>query len=283
MSKVAIVIDSTTTLPEDMQAEYQLDSAPASIIWSGEELRDNIDISPSQFYTRLTTAKDMPTTSQASPAVFEGIYEKLVSKGQDILAIVISSKLSGFYSSAMQARDAFAKAKIEVIDSQTGAMAIGLILPRIIQAAKEGAPLKRCRELAENALQNTGILLMADTLEFLHRGGRIGGAQKFLGTALNFKPILEIVNGGFEGIERVRTRAKAMQRLVDLLVVRINNRKPVHLAVMHTNAIERATELLEMAQNKIELASSKVAQVSPAVGVHLGPGAVGFAYLAGVE
>jgi len=283
MSEVALVIDSTTNPPGEMLQELEFSLAPASIIWAGVEYRDNIDISPTEFYTRLETAKDMPTTSQASPATFEAIYEKLVAKGHDILTIVISSRLSGFFSSAMQARNTFPNANIEVIDSHTGAMAVGLVLPKIFQAAKQGASLQRCREIAEHALQNTGVLIMVDTLEFLHRGGRIGGAQKFLATALKFKPILEVVNGGFEGVERVRTQTKAMSRLVELLVERIGNRKPVNLAAMHTNAHERASQLLEMAKSKIEVARSTIAEVSPAVGVHMGPGAVGIAYMAGVD
>lgn len=283
MPEVALVIDSTTKLPEEDLQAIQFSSAPASIIWSGVEYRDDIDISATEFYTRLETAKDMPSTSQASPATFEAIYAKLVEKGHDILTIVISSRLSGFFSSAMQARNAFPKANIEVIDSLSGAMGVGLILPKVFQAAKFGESLQRCREIAEHALQNTGILITLDTLEFLYRGGRIGGAKKFLATALKIKPILEVVNGGFEGIEQVRTTSKAMARVLDLTIERIGNRKPVHLAAMHTNAYERASQLLEMAKERIEVTRSVIAEVSPAVGVHMGPGAVGFAYMAGVE
>ena len=124
---------------------------------------------------------------------------------------------------------------------------------------------------------------MVDTLEYLHRGGRIGGAQKFLGTALNFKPILEIIDGAFEGVERIRTRTKALNRLVELLIDRIGGRVPVHLAAMHANAYARAAQLIEMAGSQIELEQSAISEVSPAVGVHLGPGAVGFAFMAGVK
>jgi DegV family protein with EDD domain len=283
MPKVAIVIDSTTTLPEAMRQEFDFHTAPAQIIWSGDELKDGVDIQPSEFYTRLASSKDMPTTSQAPPVAFKEIYEELLAKGHDILTVVISSKFSGMYASAMQARELFPEGNIEVVDSQTGAMAIGLTLPKIAQAAAEGAGLERCKQIAEKAISNTGILLMVDTLEYLHRGGRIGGAQKFLATALNFKPILEIVDGEFEGLERVRTRRKALNKIVDLLVERIAGRTPVHLAAMHANAVDTAAQLLEMAKDKVEPVTSVVAEVSPAVGVHLGPGAAGFAFMAGVE
>lgn len=283
MSKVAIVIDSTTTLPKEMKAELAVRSAPATIIWSGEELRDGIDIQPSEFYARLALSDEMPTTSQAPPTEFKTHFDALILEGYDILTIVISSKLSGMYDSAMQARNMLPDATIEVIDSLTGAMAIGLSLPTISQAAEQGLSLSECKEIAENALNNTGIIFMVDTLEYLYRGGRIGGAQKFLGTALNFKPILEMIDGAFEGVERIRTRTKALNRLVELLIDRIGGRAPVLLAAMHANAYARAAQLIEMAGSQIELEQSTISEVSPAVGVHLGPGAVGFAFMAGVK
>ncbi|MGD2159207.1 MAG: DegV family protein [Anaerolineales bacterium] len=283
MSKVAIVIESTTTLPVGMMDQLNLQSAPARVIWSGEQLRDGIDIQPSDFYTRLASTKEMPTTTQASPEDFRTIYEKLLSDDHDILTIVISSKLSGMYLSAMQARELFPEANIEVIDSLTGAMGVGLTLPKIARVAKQGATLQECKQVAENALKNTGILILVDTLEFLHRGGRIGGAQRYLASALNLKFILEIVDGAFEGVDRVRTHRKALDRITEHLVDRIAGRSPVHVAAMHANDPDTAAKILNMAMDKVEIEESVISEVSPAVGVHLGPGAVGYAFMAGVE
>jgi DegV family protein with EDD domain len=148
---------------------------------------------------------------------------------------------------------------------------------------KQGANLQKCRETLENALANTGLLLTVETLEFLHRGGRIGGASKFLGSALQLKPILEVANGSFEGLEKVRTRRKALDRLVDLTIERIGDRRPVEITALHANAEEVAHQLIEKVQERIETAHTYVTAVSPAVGVHLGPGTVGLAFLAGVE
>jgi DegV family protein with EDD domain len=283
MSKVAIVTDSVTNLPKEIAEKYSIQSALANIIWSGEELRDGVDITPKEFYSRLVTAEEIPTTSQATPIAFKEIFDNLVKKGCDILVATTSSKLSGMYSSAVQAQDMLPDAKIEVIDSLTGSMALGWPLIKVARLAKEGAPLKACKTYLENALKNVGILLMVDTLEFLHRGGRIGGAQRFLGTALNFKPILEVKNGAFEGLERVRTRVKALNRLVDLFIDRIGERRPIHLGVLHTNTQELAEELLEKVSQKVDLAQSIIAEIGPAVGVHLGPGAVGLTFMAGIE
>jgi DegV family protein with EDD domain len=283
MSRVAIVIDSTTNIPIEYVRDYNIQSVPARIIWSGKEYRDGIDIQPDEFFSRLQTTRDMPSTSQATPIDFKEIFENLITKGYDILSVVVSSKISGTISSAMQARSMLPKANIEIIDSLTGSMAVGWPVLKVAQAAKQGASLKECKEIIERSIRNTGVLFMVDTLEFLHRGGRIGSAQRFIGTALNFKPILELVDGSFAGIERVRTRTKALKRLGDLLVERVGNQTPIHLASLHASARERAVDLVENVKDRVNITKSLIAEVSPVVGVHLGPGAAGFVYMADAE
>jgi DegV family protein with EDD domain len=280
-NKIAVVVDSTTTMPDGLLQDVELRSAPAIIIWEGEELLDGVDIQPDEFYARLETAKEMPSTSQATPVMFQKVFEDLHQKGFEILAVTISSKLSGTYASAMQAKEALADAAIEVVDSLTGTMTVGLSLKRVLNEIKQGASLQKCRQVLEHALENTGVLLTVETLEFLHRGGRIGGAQKFLGSALQLKPILEVADGAFEGLEKIRTRKKALDRLADLVVERIGDRRPVEIAALHANAEEVAHQLIQKLHDRIEVAASYVTGVSPAVGVHLGPGTVGIAFLAG--
>jgi DegV family protein with EDD domain len=283
MSKVALVTDSTTYLPEYLLDQYLIRVVPAMLIWAGQELRDGVDIQPTEFYTRLQTASQMPTTSQPSPAAVKVVFERLLAQGYDILAIFISHKLSGTFASAEQARAKLPNENLALIDSGTGAMGAGWPILAAARAAAQGATLAECRAIAEKALENIGILLMLDTLEFLHRGGRIGRAQRFLGTALNLKPILEVVDGEFIGVERVRTQGKALLRLVDLLEERIAGRRPVHLAVLHANVLDRAEQLLERAAARVDPEETLIAPVSPAVGAHLGPGTVGFAFMAGIH
>lgn len=283
MSKVALVTDSTTYLPKEYLDKYGIRVAPAVVIWSGEELMDGVDILPEEFYTRLQTAREMPGTSQATPAAMKEIFDELLAEGYDILGIFIAQKLSGMYASAIQAAAMLPNENIEVIDSVTASMGAGWPILKAAQAAAEGAGLAECKAIAEKALENVGIVLMVDTLKFLHRGGRIGGAQRFLGTALKLKPILELVNGEFVGLERVRTRRKALNRLVELLEERIGNRSPVHLAVLHANAQDVAQDLLEKTVARIKPVEAIITDVSPAVGAHMGPGTVGLAFMAGVE
>lgn len=283
MAKVALVTDSTTYLPKEFLDQYTIRVVPEMIIWSGQELRDGIDIQPKEFYTRLQAARVMPTTSQPSPTAVKEVFDKLLVEGYDILGIFISSKFSGTYSSAEQAKAMLPNNNIEVIDSLTGSMGAGWPILSAARAAEKGASLAECKSIAKKALYHVGILLMLDTLEYLHRGGRIGGAQRFLGNALNLKPILEVVEGSFIGLERVRTRQKALKRLVELLVERIGGKVPVHLAVLHANAPQLVDQLHDEAAARVHPVESILADVSPAVGVHLGPGTVGFAFMAGIE
>ncbi|MEJ2513266.1 MAG: DegV family protein [Anaerolineales bacterium] len=282
-NKIAVVLDSTTTLPKDFLKGLEIRIAPAIIIWGQEEMRDGVDIQPDEFFRRLAAAKEMPSTSQATPIMFQEIYAELLAKGYDLLVVTISSKLSGMYTSAVQAKEMFPDAKIEVVDSLTGTMTIGLSLTKVAEAIKAGASLQECRQILEHALANTGVLLTVDTLEYLHRGGRIGGATKFLGSALKLKPILEVVNGSFEGLEKVRTRSKALDRLVDLTLERIGDRRPIEIAALHADARQVAEDVIEKFTQRVDTVRTVVTSVSPGVGVHLGPGTVGLAFLAGVE
>jgi DegV family protein with EDD domain len=283
MSKVTLVTDSSTFLPKEYLDKYPISMVPVSLIWAGEILRDGIDIQPKDFYTRLQTAQSLPTTSQPSPEAFKEEFEKLLAKGHEILGVFLSSRLSGTFSSAEQALSMFPNKAIEIIDSLTGSMGAGWPILTAARAAVKGASLEECKLIVKNALENVGILLMPDNLEYLHRGGRIGGAQRFIGDLLHLKPILEVVEGKFIGLERVRTTQKALNRLVELLEERIHGRRPVHLGVLHANAPELAEQLLKVAAARIKPIETLVADVSPAVGSHLGPGTVGFAFMAGVE
>lgn len=282
MSKVAIVTDSTAYIPDDLVQKHQIRIAPQVLVWGNETLRDGVDIQPEEFYKRLEKASTMPTTSQVTIGSFKDIFEELHSQGYDILAVLISSKLSGTIDSAVQARDMLPEAHIEIVDSFTTAMALGFIDLLAARAADEGASLADCKALAERATQHTGIVLAVDTLEFLHRGGRIGGGTRFLGTALNIKPVLEVTGGQIEAVERVRTRKKSLSRIVDLTEERIAGRQPVRLAALHANAPEEARALLEEAKARFGAAESVFSQVSPVVGTHAGPGTLGLAFLAGI-
>ena len=219
MSKIALVTDSTVSMPKELTEKYNIIVAPQVLIWGAETFEDGVDITPSEFYTRIKKATIMPSTTQVTVASFHEIYKKLLEQDYQILSILVSSKLSGTVNSAVQAKEMMPPdAPIEIVDSNSTAMAMGFHLLTVARAIQQGASLPECVALAQKATQHTGIFFAVDTLEFLHRGGRIGGATRFMGTLLNFNPILELRDGRVEAAERVRTRGKSLERIRELAV-----------------------------------------------------------------
>lgn len=282
MTKVALVTDSTAYIPKDLVEKYHISVAPQILIWDQETFRDGVDIQPDEFYTRLKTAKVMPTTSQVNIASFQQVFSQLLDEGHEVLAILISKYLSKTLDSAYQAREMFPGAPIEILDSTTTAMAMGFELLSAGRLAEQGASLAECKALAEKTIGCVGVIFAVETLEFLHRGGRIGGGTRFLGSALNIKPILEVRGGRVEAVERVRTRKKSLMRVVDMVGERIAGRQPVRLAALHANAPEEAREILEWAKERFHPVETVFSEVSPVVGTHAGPGTLGIAYMAGM-
>ena len=284
MSKIAVVTDSTTYMPPELAKKHNISVAPQVLIWGDQTYKDGVHIQSGEFFTRLKTAKVMPTTSQVAVVSFQEIFQDLVNKDFEVLAVLVSSKLSGTVQSAVQAKELMGPAgdKINIVDSQSVAMALGFQAIAVARAIEAGASLNEAIALAEKSHEYTGVFFAVDTLEFLHRGGRIGGAQRFIGSALNLKPILAIQDGRVEGIERIRTKSKAHDRVLELCIEKVNRRSPVRLASLHANAADDAKALLVKAEQALKPIESVFAEVSPTVGTHAGPGTVGLAFMAGM-
>lgn len=283
MSQIALVTDSTSSIPSELVERYKITVAPQILIWGKETFEDGVNIMPSEFYKRLAKASVMPSTSQVTVSKFLEIYQRLLDQEYQILTIIISSKLSGTVNSAVQAKAMLpAEAPIEIVDSNSTAMAMGFQLLAVARAIEQGANLSEAVELAQRATELTGVFFAVDTLEFLHRGGRIGGARRFLGTALNIKPILELRDGRVEAAEQVRTRKKSLNRIVELTEKQINGRTPVRLASLHANAPEDAQFVLDEASERLKPVETYSSEVSPVIGANAGPGVVGLVYMAGL-
>jgi DegV family protein with EDD domain len=283
MSRTIIITDSTAYLPDDLAHQYQIKVVPLTIIWDEKILLDGIDILPNDFYTRLANSKSMPTTSQVTTAEMESAFKRVLEEGNEILGIFLSSKLSGTVQSALQAREMLSKAKdkIAILDSQSTTMAMGWPVLIAARAAQQGQKLIECQKIAENACKHSGVMFVVETLEFLRRGGRIGGAQALLGSALNIKPVLKMQDGQIEPVERIRTKSKAVERLLDLIAESIGGKTPVRLATVHANAEAEALLLLDRAKKRFNPVESLCCPLSPAIGTHAGPGTVALTYLAG--
>jgi len=284
-NKVAVVTDSTAYLPKEFLKQYNISVTPLSVVWGEQDYLDGVDILPEEFYNRLATSKVMPTTSQVTPAAMHGMFQALLEQGYDVLGIFLSSKISGTIQSALQAREMLPNAadNVVIFDSLSTTMAMGWPVLTAARAAQAGESLAECQKVAENARQNSGVLFIVETLEFLRRGGRIGGAQAFLGTALNIKPVLEMRDGQIAALEKIRTKQKAIRYAVEVVTERIKGKGPIRLAATHANCEEDAALLLEAACMQLDPVETFCCPLSPVIGTHTGPGTIALNYMSGIS
>ncbi|MGD8632562.1 MAG: DegV family protein [Anaerolineales bacterium] len=278
MPDFALVTDSTAYIPQELVDKYDIKIAPQVLIWGETSYLDGVDIQPDEFYQRLQESDVHPTTSQATVASFHSIYEPLVKQNLPILTIVLSEKLSGTLQSAQQAKEMFPGSTIELVDSRTTAMAMGFQVLAAARARQDGASFNEAVEIAEQARDKTGVYFVVDTLEYLHRGGRIGGASKLFGTALNIKPLLQIADGRVESFEKVRTKSKAIERMLEVVEQKLDGEDLIRIAALHVAAESEAAQILEEAKRRLDPQEAMITVVSPVVGNHAGPGTVGLVY-----
>jgi DegV family protein with EDD domain len=280
MNKVAIVTDSTAAIPSSIAEQQKLTIVPLSVIWDGQTYLDGIDITPQQFYERLKSSKSMPTTSQPSPGAFAEVYKQLLDQGYDILTMVISSKLSSTFDSAIQGAEDFPKDRLIILNSLQTSLPLAIMAMMTSDAALKGATLLECKNLATDISERIQTLFVVDTLEFLHRGGRIGAASRFLGTALNLKPILKLQNGAIVPQEKVRTFSKAIKRVFEIAEADLGKQGRVeYLGVLSTNSPKLSEEIVTTAHQHFKIKNELVSEFSPVIGNHTGPGTVGLVYL----
>jgi DegV family protein with EDD domain len=282
MKKVAIVTDSTAYLPQEYIDSLPIRVIPLTVNWDGKSYRDGIDIKPDEFYTRLSKSSTMPTTSQATVKDFSDVYEALAVEDYDILTLPISSGISGTINSAYQAQKMFPNASIEVMETKLVSMALGFQVLAAARAAKDGASLQDVKEIAAKAYEHIGVYFVVDTLKYLHAGGRIGGAKRWVGTALKIKPVLEIRDGKIEAVKSVYTFSKALDSMIELVEKDVNGRTPVRVSVFHALADEAAQKLLDRTVKHFNAEEGILSYVSPVVGSHVGPGTISIAYMAGM-
>lgn len=281
MSKVIILTDSSAYLPKEIVAAYPIEVLPLTLIFEGQEYRDGVDILPDEFYLRLSKSESLPKTSQVTIGQFQEIFERLLNEGYEILNLGISKGISSSYDSAIIALKSFEGKPVEVLDTKLVSMALGFQVLAAARAAKEGASLAVCKKAAEDAYSKIGVYFTVDTLKFLAAGGRINSAKRLLGTALNIKPLLEIRDGKIELVESVRSKKKAIRRMVALVEKDINGRKPLCISVFHAMEHEEAQSLLAELEESMQAEEAILSHVSPVIGAHVGPGTISIAYMAG--
>ncbi|MFN2177151.1 MAG: DegV family protein [Anaerolineales bacterium] len=282
MPEIKIVTDSTANLSLEFINNHGIKVVPLNIHWGEETSKDGVDITPAQFYARLIKSDEIPKTSQPSMQEFLNAYQEIAPGCEAIIAPIISSGISGTFDSATSAQSEFTEVPLEVVDTKETAAGLALVVIAVVKAIQEGKSLAEVKAVAEDVSSRVRFYFMVDTLEYLHKGGRIGGGRRFLGSALNIKPILYLDDDGkIEALEQVRTKKKALARLVDLAVQEAAGR-PVHIGIIHADALADAEEFKSQLAEAVDCKYLEIYDLSPVIGVHVGPGTVGIAIYAEV-
>lgn len=275
---VRIVTDSTADLYPEQVREHNVAVVPLTVKLDGKEYKDGQDLTPKEFFLKLTSSSGVATTSQPTPEAFARVYRELLAdpECEGIVSIHISGKLSGTWNSAWQAAQEVAPDKIRVIDSQTVSVGLGMIVLPAARAALAGESLDQVAERVQGWLSRSRAWFVVDTLEYLQRGGRIGKATQLLGTMLDIKPVLQVSHGELAPVERVRTRRKALDRLFQL----VQNAGPVEAMGMVYSQIpeyaqREAMELKQRVGALFPVDQILINEYGAVVGAHGGPGIVG--------
>jgi DegV family protein with EDD domain len=281
MAGVRIVADSAVCLPKELIEKYRIELVPETIIFGTTVYRDGVDLVPSEFYVKLGKAKDLPTTSAPSPQDFIKAYQKVGEDAGSIACILVSSGFSHMgLQAAITARESVPKPPIEILDSQTAVGAYGFVVLAAARAAAAGRSLSEVLEAARGVQQRVNLILTLDTLKYLAKGGRIGKAAHWAGTMLSIKPILEVPNttGTIEPLERVRSRPKAIRRLLEIMQERVGQWQRVHVSIDHANVSEEADHLKSRISSTFDCDEIFINDWAPVAGVHCGPGVIGISF-----
>jgi len=274
---IRLVTDSTADIPPDQAQADNITVVPLTVFFGDEAYLDGVDLDNASFYKKLQASKDLPRTSQPSPAAFQEAFKNLIDEGADaIISVHLSSKLSGTYQSACTARDTLPdtvkKIPIEIIDSKNISIAMSRSILRAAQEVKEGHGLTEVKAHILDELSRTRILAVLDTLEYVKRGGRIGGASAFLGNMLSIKPIISLKDGEVVPIERPRTRNRAYARVAELL----SEMGPVeHVSVAESS--EGFAEQLAQYVKTVYTGDLSFYKLGAVLGTHTGPGTAAIA------
>lgn len=278
---IKIVTDSTADLPAAVARQHNIEIVPLYLHFGDQVFKDGQDLDIDRFFDLLTHSPKLPTTSQPSPGDFVDLYKRLTADGSTVISIHLSSKLSGTYASACTARDMLPDANIHVVDTWFISLNLGWMALEAARLASAGASADAIVERLAIMKERSRLYLTVDTLEYLHKGGRIGGAQALVGAILQMKPILVLQDGRVEAFERIRTRVKAIARLKQIALDSVAGAQQVRLGVLHTRVPDQAQalhdELVAQLDNLVETA---IGEVGPVIATHVGPGALGVVFVA---
>jgi DegV family protein with EDD domain len=280
MKQIAVVTDSSAYIPEGALEGLPVSVIPVWLLWDEDRFRDGVDIDPATFYRRLEASKTLPTSSQPSSGEFMAFYRQVAAEAEVIVSVLVSSELSGTIASAQAAQAQLPELDIRIVDSRSSSMGLGLVVLATARAAAAGRTPDEVVAVAREMRDRVHFLFVVDTLEYLHRGGRISRAKRVLGTALKIKPILHLEEGRIVPLTQARTKRKAIERILDIAEERLGGSAMAEAAVADINSPESGDAVAGMVAERFAPALLHRSSVSPVVGTHVGPGAIGLAFYA---
>jgi DegV family protein with EDD domain len=278
MSFIALVTDSTAGLPSDYVKEHDIRVVPLYLNMDNTTYRDGVDITPQEFYERLPTCTPLPTTSQPSAGDFEMVYRQAVKDGASaIISIHLSSGISGTINSAQLAAEQVGDVPIEIIDTQAAATAQAFGLQAAVSALKGGADLASAVAAIRRVVDAQRVIFTVDTLEYLYKGGRIGGAAALVGSLLQFKPVLHFKDGKIDALERVRKSSRSIARLAEIMQEAYGSSEPLRVLILQAACADRAEALQKILHERLNVIDVMIMPLTPVLGAHCGNGTLGLA------
>ena len=277
---IKIVTDSTSYIADEYIKKYDIKLVSLNVIINGVSSRE-VDIENEVFYEEIRNSKEIPKSSQPIPNEMLNTFKEIVKDGDSIVGIFLSSKMSGTYSNANMIKDMiledYPDAEIHILDSKTNCMQMGFAVIEAARTASEGKSINEVINAANHVINNSRFLFTPETLEYLKKGGRIGGAAALFGNVLQIKPILTVVNGETSVFKKVRTRKKAIEEIVKTVLEEIEAKGLGDIVVHHINCQEDGLKLAKALENKLGK-KVDIQSIGPVIGVHVGPGSIGIAY-----
>jgi DegV family protein with EDD domain len=282
MKKVAVVTDTTACIPQEQVKRYDIEVVPVQLIFEDKTYRDGIDISAAEFYAQLRKAPRTPTTASSSPELYLEAFQKAGHSAESILCITEPSKFSAMYNSASVAKEMVARTlpdvDIAVLDCTTAAAGQGLVALAAARAAAKSQNLKEVREAAEQVMARVNLFATLDTLQYLVKSGRVPQAAALVNSLLQIKPIFTLNHANARTVALPRTIESAMKRILKLMERNVVKGEPLHVAVMHADALDNAIVLRDRIASQFNCSELFTTEFTPVMGVHTGPGLLGVAF-----
>lgn len=277
---VRLITDSTCYIKKDLINEYDISILSLNVIMNNESYRE-VDLDNIEFYKEMDKLEEKPTSSQPSMEECIKIFKDIAKNGHDIVAVFISSEMSGTYSTAHLVREIvleeYPNTKIEIIDSRTNCMQLGYEVLCGARAAKEGKSIEEVVKIVKDVRDKSRFLFVPETLRYLKKGGRIGGASALFGTILKIRPILTVEDGKTSVSDKVRTKKKAVEEIINKVVSECNEKGLGEVIVHHINCPEEGRSIAKRLEEKLNT-TVDIQSIGPIIGLHVGPGSVGVAY-----